>query len=403
MKKIDGGFCATPGFSAWGGNCGIKKNGIKDLALLYCDKDCVAAAVFTKNLVKAAPVYVSMENILDGKARAVVVNSGNANACAPKGIENAKKTCVAGAKALRIPAEDIIVASTGIIGQELPVALIENALPEAAKNLSADGGNSAANSILTTDTHIKEAAVQIDIGGKTVTIGAMAKGSGMIHPNMGTMLGFVSTDASIDGQLLKEVLTECVEKSYNRISVDGDTSTNDMVCIMASGTAENDMIKEKGADYESFKAGLMEVSVTLAKMIAGDGEGAGKLITCTVVNAQDEATACGLAKSVITSMLVKTAIFGRDANWGRVLCALGYAGQPIKPNQVDIYFKSSVGSVLVCQNGEGLVFDEDMALRVLSEKDVIIYVDLKDGLEEATAWGCDLTYDYVKINGDYRS
>lgn len=403
MKKINGGFCATPGFLAWGGSCGIKKKGVKDLAVLYCEKDCASAAVFTLNLVKAAPIHVSMKNIRDGRTRAVIINSGNANACAPKGIENAQKMCEAGADALGIPADDIIVASTGIIGQELPVQLIEKTLPEAAKNLSVNGGGDAAKAILTTDTHIKEAAVQIELGGKTVTIGAMAKGSGMIHPNMGTMLGFVSTDAAIDSKILHEVLLECVEKSYNRISVDGDTSTNDMVCIMASGQAGNDIIKEKGKDYEIFKKGLMEVSVTLAKMIAGDGEGAGKLITCIVANARNEEGACCLAKSVITSLLVKTAVFGKDANWGRVLCALGYAGQPIDPQKVDIYFRSTAGDVQVCQNGEGLVFDEDLALSVLSEEDITIYVDLKDGAEEATAWGCDLTYDYVKINGDYRS
>ncbi len=404
IKTIAGGICAVPGFQAWGGSCGIRQNkDKKDLALIYSETDCEAAAVYTKNEVKAAPIYVTKEHLENGKARAVVVNSGNANACAPMGKENAQKECVALANALNIPAEDVIVASTGIIGVALPVECIVNAIPQAVTELSAANDTAAAEAILTTDTCIKQKAVQIDLDGTTVTIGAMAKGSGMIHPNMGTMLGFVGTDAVIDSALLQELLKGCTARSFNRISVDGDTSTNDMVCVLANGKAGGAAIKAGTESCELFREALQEVCVDLAKKIAGDGEGAGRLVTCTMVNAQTEEIAETLAKSVISSSLVKAAMFGKDANWGRVLCAMGYAGTVLKPELADVYFKSKKGSVKVCENGEGLLFDEELASAVLGEEQVEIFVDLKDGTASASAWGCDLTYDYVKINGDYRS
>lgn len=373
------------------------------MAVIVSDTLCSAAATYTKNKVKAAPLYVTMEHLKNGTAKAVIVNSGNANACAPLGKENAARECAAMAKALSIPEDDVIVASTGIIGVTLPVECIEAKIPEAAANLSPAHDLEAAEAILTTDTRVKQKAVQIELNGTIVTIGAMAKGSGMIHPNMGTMLGFIGTDAVIAPELLQEVLRNCIVRSFNRISVDGDTSTNDMVCVLANGKSGISEIKTGTPECELFAAALQEVCVDLARKIAGDGEGAGRLVTCTMTHASDEETAECLAKSVVSSSLVKAAMFGKDANWGRVLCAMGYSGASLKPERVDVYFRSAAGSIKVCENGEGLVFDEDLAARILSEEEVEIFADLKDGDVSVSAWGCDLTYDYVKINGDYRS
>lgn len=404
LQEVQGGVCAPQGFTAAGLRTGIRKSKTKkDLALIYCEVPCVAAAVYTSNKVKAAPLYVTMDHLKDGKAQAIVANSGNANSCAPQGEENATRMTQAAATALGIKKEDIIVASTGIIGVPLEIDKIEKNMPALAEVLSMDGSSDAAEAIMTSDTYKKEYSVSMDLGGKKVKIGGISKGSGMIHPNMGTTLTFLTTDLNIEQSLLQKALKYCVKKSFNRISIDGDTSTNDMACILADGLAGNKCITEESEDYRIFLNGLLQVCVYLARELARDGEGASRLITCTMVNVKNEDKAEILAKAVISSSLTKAAMFGGDANWGRVLCAMGYSGAEFDYENTDIYFKSNAGEIKVCVNGRGLAFDEDLAKKVLSEEEIEIFVDLKEGTEKATAWGCDLTYDYVKINGDYRS
>ena len=420
MKQISGGVAAPKGFTASGVHCGVKKGkgdgnqppmskmpevleGKKDLALIVSEQPCTAAAVYTMNRVKAAPLYVTMDHLENGEAQAIVANSGNANACAPNSHEHAEKMCELAAQATGLKASDFVVASTGVIGQELNIAAIQAGLPACAAALSKDGSDVAANAIMTTDTVKKELAVTCSIGGKTVTIGAIAKGSGMIHPNMGTMLCFVTTDCAITHEMLSDALHEIVPRTFNRVTVDGDTSTNDMCVVLANGMAENPLIEWKDDGYTVFYKTLYSVFEQMARSIAADGEGASKLITCTVRKARSEETAERLAKAVVGSALVKAAMFGSDANWGRVLCAMGYSKAPFRPEYVDVKFSSAVGEILVCQQGAGVDFDEETAKSILSQDEVVIDVDLNEGEHEATCWGCDLTYDYVKINGDYRT
>ena len=405
MKFIEGGVCAAMGFKASGIHVGVKTShkDKKDVALIVSDCDCSAAAVYTKNVVKAAPLHVTREHLSNGHARAVIANSGNANACAPMGEENAEKMCVAVAQALGIDTTDVLVASTGVIGQTLPVSVIEDGVPALVKALSDVGSKDAAAAIMTTDVVLKECAVETVIGGKTVKIGGISKGSGMIHPNMGTMLCFATTDCAISPAMIKKALTKVTNVSFNRISVDGDTSTNDMFSLMANGMAGNAEITSEGEDFAAFTNALREISVTLAKIMASDGEGATHLITCTVAGAKTEEDAETLSKSVISSTLTKAAIFGTDANWGRVLCAMGYSGVLFDPDEVDVSFASKAGTVAVCQKGRGLPFDEDEAKKILTEHDVTIDIKMTEGNGECTCWGCDITYDYIKINGDYRT
>lgn len=401
---IEGGVTAAKGFQASGIHCGIRKNRSKaDLALIYSDVPCAAAAVYTQNLVKGAPIAVTKRNIADGMARAVICNSGNANTCNADGEEKAQKMCDLIAAELHIDSSDVIVASTGVIGQVLPIEPIANSVKTLAEALSTTGSNDAAKAIMTTDTVEKEYALEVELDGKTVTIGGITKGSGMIHPNMATMLGFLTTDVSIIPELLNEALHTAIEDTFNMVSVDGDTSTNDMVSVMASGLAENQTITEKNHDYELFTQALTEVCAVLSRKIAKDGEGATRLLECAVTGAKTKEDARTVAKSVICSNLLKCAIFGADANWGRVLCAIGYSGANIDINGVDVAFESKQGRIEVCKNGAGLPFDEDIAKKILLEDDIIVAVTLHEGSECATAYGCDLTYDYVKINGDYRS
>ena len=420
MKQISGGVAAPKGFTASGVHCGVKKGkgdgnqppmskmpevleGKKDLALIVSEQPCTAAAVYTMNRVKAAPLYVTMDHLENGEAQAIVANSGNANACAPNSHEHAEKMCELAAQATGLKASDFVVASTGVIGQELNIAAIRAGLPACAAALSKDGSDAAANAIMTTDTVKKELAVTCSIGGKTVTIGAIAKGSGMIHPNMGTMLCFVTTDCAITHEMLSDALHEIIPRTFNRVTVDGDTSTNDMCVVLANGMAENPLIEWKDDGYTVFYKTLYSVFEQMARSIAADGEGASKLITCTVRKARSEEAAERLAKAVVGSSLVKAAMFGADANWGRVLCAMGYSKAPFRPEYVDVKFSSAVGEILVCQQGAGVDFDEETAKSILSQDEVVIDVDLNEGEHEATCWGCDLTYDYVKINGDYRT
>ena len=405
MKQIEGGVTAAKGFTAAGVHCGVKNNKTdkKDLALILSECECSAAAVYTRNRVKAAPLYVTMEHLENGTSWGIVANSGNANACAPMALENAQAMCKCAADATGHKAEDFVVASTGVIGQTLNIGAIEKGMPAVAQALSKDGSDSAARAIMTTDTVKKEYAVTVSVGGKPVTIGAIAKGSGMIHPNMGTMLAFVTTDCNITPDCLHEALTEIVNRTFNRVTVDGDTSTNDMCVVLANGMAGNPLIEWKDDNYTVFYKALHEVCEYLAKCIASDGEGASRLVTCTMKNARSEETAERLAKAVVGSSLVKAAMFGADANWGRVLCAMGYSKAPFRPEYVDAKFKSAVGEILVCKDGAGLDFDEEAAKSILSQDEVIIEVDLHEGDCEATCWGCDLTYEYVKINGDYRT
>ncbi len=401
---IEGGVTAAKGFQASGIHCGIRKNRSKaDLALIYSDVPCAAAAVYTQNLVKGAPIAVTKRNIANGMARAVICNSGNANTCNADGEEKAQKMCDLIAAELHIDPSDVIVASTGVIGQVLPIEPIANSVKTLAEALSTTGSNDAAKAIMTTDTVEKEYALEVELDGKTVTIGGITKGSGMIHPNMATMLGFLTTDASIIPELLNEALHTAIEDTFNMVSVDGDTSTNDMVSVMASGLAENQTITEKNHEYKLFTQALTEVCAVLSRKIAKDGEGATRLLECAVTGAKTKEDARTVAKSVICSNLLKCAIFGADANWGRVLCAIGYSGANININGVDVAFESKQGRIEVCKNGAGLPFDEDIAKKILLEDDIIVAVTLHEGSECATAYGCDLTYDYVKINGDYRS
>lgn len=403
MKQIQGGVSAPKGFLASGLHCGLKKVK-KDLALIYSDKICEAAAVYTSNLVKGEPLYVTEKHLENGKAQAVIINSGNANTCTGEdGKKKAFQMADFIANRSEINKEDVLVASTGVIGITLPIDKIELAVPDLVEGLSKKGNKDARDAILTTDTRSKEIAVTITIDGQEVTIGAMAKGSGMIHPNMATMLSFITTDLNIDNSLLKEALQETVKKSYNRISVDGDTSTNDMVTIMANGKAGNEKITSRNKDYEIFFKALQLVNTYLAKEIARDGEGATKLIECIVKGAAKEVDAEKLARSVIASSLVKTAMFGADANWGRILCALGYAGVEIDPDNIEIDIQNEAGLVTVYSQGQGMKFDEILAKEILSSPEVTIVASLDQGQASAKAWGCDLSYDYVKINGDYRT
>ena len=407
VSWIDGGVCAAQGFRAAGLHVGVKTHNVnkKDVALIVSDADCAAAGVFTTNVVKAAPIHVSMAHLADGRARAVVANSGNANACAPQGEENAQRMCAAAAKAIGCKAEDVLVCSTGVIGQKLKVDVIEAGIPELAGLLerSEAGSDAAAHAIMTTDTVKKEAAVETTIGGRTVRLGGIAKGSGMIHPNMGTMLCFITTDCAISPAMIREALRETARVSFNRISVDGDTSTNDTCLVLANGLAGNAEITEKNSDYEVFREALETLCIRLARMMAKDGEGARHLITCTVTGARDEAQAETVAKSVISSTLTKAAIFGCDANWGRVLCAMGYSGEQFDPERVDVAFASAAGEIPVCKRGRGLDFDEELAKRILSEDEVTIAITMGERDASCTCWGCDITYDYIKINGDYRT
>ena len=408
MKNVTGGVCAAKGFTAGGVHCGVKEGADpakKDLALILSETECQAAAVYTTNRVKAAPIYVTMEHLEDGVCRGVIANSGNANACAPESHENALEMCTMAATATGLKAQDFVVASTGVIGQTIRLAPIQAGLPGLVKALdhSADASDAAAHAIMTTDTVKKELAVTVEIGGKTVTIGAIAKGSGMIHPNMGTMLCFITTDCAITSEMLQDALHEIVPRTFNRVTVDGDTSTNDMCVVLANGLAGNGQIEWKDDDYNTFAQALRYVCEQLARSIAADGEGASRLITCTVRSARGEESAERLAKAVVGSALVKAAMFGADANWGRVLCAMGYSKAPFRPEYVDMKFSSAAGEVAVCEKGTGLAFDEELAKKVLTQDEVVIDVSLNEGDHEATCWGCDLTYDYVKINGDYRT
>ena len=407
VSWIDGGVCAAQGFRAAGLHVGVKTHNVnkKDVALIVSDADCAAAAVFTTNVVKAAPIHVTKAHLADGRARAVVANSGNANACAPLGEENAERMCAAAAKAIGCGAEDVLVCSTGVIGQTLRVNVIEEGMEELAGLLerSGAGSDAAAHAIMTTDTVKKEAAVETTVGGKTVRMGGIAKGSGMIHPNMGTMLCFITTDCAISPEMIREALVDTAHVSFNRISVDGDTSTNDTCLVLANGLAGNETITGEGEDYAAFLEALKALCVRLARMMAKDGEGARHLITCTVSGAKDEESAQTIAKSVISSTLTKAAIFGCDANWGRVLCAMGYSGEKFDPDKVDVAFASAAGEIPVCRQGRGLDFDEDLAKRILTEDEVEIRVRMGEGDASCTCWGCDITYDYIKINGDYRT
>ena len=397
LKFINGGVCAAQGFKAAGLHVGVKTHAEwkKDVALIVSDADCAASAVFTKNVVKAAPVRVDLKHLEDGRARAVIANSGNANACAPQGEENAERMCAAAAKAIGCRPEDVLVSSTGVIGQRINVEVIENAVPElyAALERSDEASDAAGHAIMTTDTVKKEVAVETTVGGKTVRMGGIAKGSGMIHPNMGTMLCFLTTDCAISPEMIKTALLETVNVSFNRISVDGDTSTNDTCCVLANGLAGNELITAKGPDYEAFVEALKALCVELAKKMASDGEGARHLITCTVTGGKTEKSAETIAKSVISSTLTKAAIFGADANWGRVLCAMGYSGEEFDPDKVTVCFASAAGTIQVCAKGRGLDFDEDMAKKILSEHDVEINITMEEGSASCTCWGCDITYD----------
>ena len=411
MKTISGGVTAPKGFRAAGVYCGVKAShagvpgtqGKPDLAMIVSDCECTAAATYTLNRVKAAPLYVTMGHLEDGVCRGIVANSGNANACAPLSHENAEKMCELAAAATGLKPQDFAVASTGVIGQTLNIAAIQRGMPQVAGELSYEGSAAAAHAIMTTDTVKKEIAVTVTIGGKPVTVGAIAKGSGMIHPNMGTMLCFITTDCAITSEMLSDALHDIVPRTFNRVTVDGDTSTNDMCVVLANGMAGNAQIEWKDEDFSAFQGALDYVCRHLARAIAGDGEGASKLVTCRVVGARSEESAERLAKAVVGSSLVKAAMFGSDANWGRVLCAMGYSKAPFRPEFVDVKFSSAVGEILVCEKGAGVDFDEENAKSILSQDEVVIHVDLHEGEHEATCWGCDLTYDYVKINGDYRT
>ena len=411
MNIITGAVTAPQGFQAAGIHCGIKDNFTtpqpdkKDLAMILSSVPCAAAGTYTRNVVKADPVILTKEHLADHQARGIIFDSGNANACAPKGRENAQRMAQAAAAATGLRPQDFAVCSTGIIGVELNIQAIEKGVPSLVAALAdtPQASLDAAHAILTTDLKVKEIAVTVELGGKTVTIGAIAKGSGMIHPNMGTMLCGITTDCAIDGALLQDMLRQVVTKTFNRITVDGDTSTNDTCVVLANGLAGNPAITGPGEDYDIFFAALRHVCEYEAKMIASDGEGAGRLITCTVMGAETEEQAEQMAKAVVRSPLVKCAVFGTDANWGRVLCAIGYSGAQFDPKDVEVKFLSRAGELLVCAGGQGVAFDEALAKRVLSEDEVVIQVTLTSGSATCSCWGCDLTYDYVKINGDYRS
>lgn len=422
IKYIDGGICAAKGFKANGMQVGISHKSVNayeandekvnnskpkkkknDLGIIYSEKICSAAAVYTQNKVKGAPIQVTKRNLEDGKAQAVIVNSKNANTCNADGELKAQMMCRMASEAMGVKESDVIVASTGVIGQVLDVTPIEKNINELAKGLSYEGSDACATAIMTTDVRKKEYAVEFMLNGKVCHLGGIAKGSGMIHPNMATMLCFITSDVSISSEMLQKMLGEVTKTTFNRVSVDGDTSTNDMACILANGCAENNEIVSENEDYDIMKENLYWLMRTLSREIARDGEGATKLLECTCSNAPDEKTAETVAKSVITSSLFKAAMFGEDANWGRVLCAIGYAEADFDIDKVSVVLASSKGSVQVCENGSGVDFSEEEAKIVLSEDEIKIFIDLHHGDGQATAWGCDLSYDYVKINGDYRS
>ncbi|MBQ7936153.1 MAG: bifunctional ornithine acetyltransferase/N-acetylglutamate synthase [Clostridia bacterium] len=403
IKKIDGGVTAAKGFLANGLHCGVRKNpGKKDLALIYSEIPAAAAAVYTTNLVKGAPITVDRKHLENGVAQAVICNSGNANTCNADGIEVAEKMAALTADVLKIKAEDVLVASTGVIGQPLDIEPIATHLEALASGLSTNG-HSAAEAIMTTDTVAKEVAVQFEIDGKTCSLGGIAKGSGMIHPNMATMLVFLTTDCAISAEMLQKALSADVQNTFNMTSVDGDTSTNDTVAILANGKAGNAEITAEGEAFEIFMKALNTVTVDLCRRIAADGEGATKLLECKVSGAPDVAIAKTVAKSIVCSSLVKAAMFGADANWGRILCAIGYSGAKVDVTKIEVQFSSKAGDILVCKNGAGVAFSEELAKKILLEEEIDVLVDLHDGEAISTAWGCDLTYDYVKINGDYRT
>ncbi len=404
MKIISGGVCAAKGFKANGVHCGIRHNRKKrDLTLIYSEVPASATAVYTTNLVKGAPLIVTKKHIENGVAQAVICNSGNANTCNANGIEIAEQMSALVAENLSIKSDDVVVASTGVIGQPLNIEPIKNGLPELVSGLSVDGGLFAAEGIMTTDLAVKEVAVEFTVGGKTCRMGGIAKGSGMIHPNMATMLVFITTDAKISSEMLNKALKSDIQNTFNMISIDGDTSTNDMVVVLANGLAGNEEITKDGEDFAEFMKALNSVNVSLCRMIAGDGEGATKLLECSVSGAKTLLDAKTVAKSVICSSLLKAAMFGADANWGRVLCAIGYSGANVDVNKIDVAFKSSKGVIDVCKNGAGVDFSEEKAKEILLEKEITVVVNLNDGEYSSKAWGCDLTYDYVKINGDYRT
>ena len=403
MKIINGGICAAQGFTAGGIHCGIRKNKTKkDLSLIFSEKRAATAAVYTTNLVKGAPLVVTKNHIADGFAQAVICNSGNANTCNANGIEIAEGMSKLVAEAMNIREDDVVVASTGVIGQPLDIESIKNGM-ESLKNSLGNNSLDAAEGIMTTDTVVKEIAVSFEIGGKECKIGGIAKGSGMIHPNMATMLVFITTDCAISPEMLKKALSTDIKNTFNMVSVDGDTSTNDMVTVLANGMAGNEEITCDGEDFNTFMKALNTITVHLCRMIAGDGEGATKLLECQVNGAKSEEIAKTVAKSVICSSLTKAAMFGADANWGRVLCAIGYSGADVDVTKIDVSFISAKGEILVCKNGAGVEFSEEKAKEILLEKEIVTKIELNDGEAKATAWGCDLTYEYVKINGDYRT
>ena len=406
VKLIEGSVCAAKGFRAGGIHCGIRKNKIKkDLTLIVSDVPATAAAVYTTNLVKGAPLTVTKQHLQNGVAQAVICNSGNANTCNANGVEVAEQMSALVAEAVGVKQEDVIVASTGVIGQPLDITPIKDGLPTLVASLDASlaGGSAAAEGIITTDTIKKEVAVEFTVGGKTCHLGGIAKGSGMIHPNMATMLVFMTTDVKISAEMLQKALSGDITRTFNMVSIDGDTSTNDMVTVMANGLAGNEEITAEGKDFSTFMKALNTVSIQLCRMLAGDGEGATKLLECKVTGADCPDCAKKVAKSVICSSLLKSAMFGADANWGRVLCAIGYSGASVNVDAIDVAFRSAKGEILVCQDGAGVPFSEEKAKEILLEKEIEILVSLGEGPFVATAWGCDLTYDYVKINGDYRT
>ena len=404
MEIINGGVCAAKGYKANGIHCGIRKNrDKKDLSLIFSEVPASAAAVYTTNLVKGAPLTVTKKHLENGVAQAVICNSGNANTCNADGIMIADKMCELISDKLGISSDDVVVASTGVIGQPLDIEPIKAGMSELAGGLSYDGSSSASEGIMTTDTHQKEIAVEFELSGKTCRIGGIAKGSGMIHPNMATMLVFITSDVAISSKMLKKALSSDIQNTFNMLSIDGDTSTNDMVTVLANGLAGNEEITEENEDFSVFMKALNTVTVNLCREIAGDGEGATKLLECKVSGAKDLATAKTVAKSVVCSSLLKAAMFGSDANWGRVLCAIGYSGADVDVTKIDVAFRSKAGTISVCENGSGIEFSEENAKKILLENEIEILVNLNSGEVSSVAWGCDLTYDYVKINGDYRT
>ncbi len=404
MRDVTPGVCAPKGFIAGGIRCGIKKSSAKnDLALVRCEVLCQAAAVYTRNKVYGAPITVTRKNLQNGMAQAIVCNSGNANTCNADGVMIAERMCTLAGEALGVDPADVIIGSTGVIGQPLPLEPVERGIRALAPKLSKDGGHEAQLAIMTTDLAPKETAVAFELDGATVTIGAMAKGSGMIRPNMATMLSFITTDCAISAGMLEKALKRTVDDTYNMVSVDGDTSTNDMVSVMASGLAGNPPIETEGPAFETFASALLTVATRIARMIAADGEGATKLIEVAVTGAPGKPAAKAVAKSVAMSSLVKAAMFGADANWGRILCAIGYAEADFDASKIEVRLSSPAGRIRVCLDGSGVPFSEAEAKKILLEREIRVEIDMHQGTASATAWGCDLTYDYVKINGDYRT